>query len=187
MNWQEYNEPILVQVAFFEFTTGTPHPLPLTHTLLLPPLFRFSEAFVNAKVIGDHILVLVRNLKVKTVLYLVSWKTGTVTLVSGLVQSYIVPDLGKTLKLCGLPDKSIKVQIERFMAVVINSSLIALIRERENSLEICKLKIDSPALHLQMLCFLELPPLVSDTSLNLSMVHKKWVPTSTSYTRSKSF
>jgi hypothetical protein len=100
---------------------------------LLPPL---SEAFLHAKVLVDHILVLVRNLGAKSVLYLVSWKTGTVTLVSGLVQSCVVPNLGKTLKLRELPDKSTKVWIGRLTAVVINSSLIALIRDRENSLEI---------------------------------------------------
>ncbi len=127
-----------------------------------------------------------RNLEAKTVLYLVSWKTGTVTLVSGLVQSCIVPDLGQTLKFLGLPDKSTKVQIGRLTAVVISSSLIALIRDRENSLEICELEIASPAPRLQTLCFLELPLLVPGASLYLSTVHREWVPTSASYTRSRS-
>ena len=180
---RDYNEPILVQVAFFEFTTGAPHPLWSTHTLLLPPL---SETFIFAKVLGDHNLVLVRNLEVKTVLYLVLWKTGTVTLMSGLVQSCVIPDLGKTLKLCELPDKSTKVWIERLTVVVINSSLITLIRDRENSLEICKLEIASSAPCLQTLCFLKLPLLVPDASFCLCMVHREWVPTSTSYTRSRS-
>jgi hypothetical protein len=128
----------------------------------------------------------VKNLETKTVLYLVSWKTGTVTLVSGLVQSCVVPDLGKTLKLRELPDKSTKVRIGRLTVVVINSNLIALIRDKENSLEICRLEIASPAPRLQTLCFLELPLLVPRASFCLRTVHREWVPTSTSYTRTRS-
>jgi len=38
---------------------------------------------IYAEVLGDHVLISMWNGSGKAVVYLVSWKTGTVTLVSG--------------------------------------------------------------------------------------------------------
>jgi hypothetical protein len=72
-----------VQLEFFEFSTGAPHPLATTHTVSLPLLSEFPDARVNAEVLGDHILITVWNRTCKALVFLVSWKTGIVTLVSG--------------------------------------------------------------------------------------------------------
>ena len=80
----------MVQLEFFEFSTGAPHPLATTHTVSLPPTSELPKANVNAEVLGDHILVTVWNRSCKAVVYLVSWKTGTVTLVSGFRKFYLV-------------------------------------------------------------------------------------------------
>ena len=74
---------------------------------------------------------------------------------------------------------------KRLTAVSLNSSLVCLIDNYENRLEICKLDLD-PVPRLQMLCFLELPPLAPDRSHHLSETYKEWVPTSKSYVRTKS-
>jgi len=71
------------------------------------------------------------------------------------------------------------------MAVSINSSLVSLIEDCENRLEICKLELD-PVPRLQTLCFLELPPLASGASRFLFEACKEWVPTSKSYARTRS-
>jgi len=92
-NQRDNDGTIVIEVAFFEFTTGAPHPLSSTHTLLLQPLSGFSDAFLSAEVLGDHVLVLVRTIGTKAILYLVSWKTGTVTLVSGIAKSCVVSSL----------------------------------------------------------------------------------------------
>ena len=71
------------------------------------------------------------------------------------------------------------------MAVSINSSLISLIEDCENRLEICKLELD-PVPQLQTLCFLELPPLASGASHFFFGAYTEWVPTSKSYVRTRS-
>ena len=73
----------------------------------------------------------------------------------------------------------------RLTAVSLNGSLVCLIDDCENRLEICKLDLD-PVPRLQTMCFLELPPLAPDTSHHLSETYTKWVPTSKSYVRTKS-
>ena len=63
---------------------------------------------------------------------------------------------------------------------------VALMKDGENSLEVCRLEISSSGPRLQTLCFLELPPLASDTSVILREASTEWVPTSKDYARSRS-
>jgi hypothetical protein len=178
----------MVHLAFFEFTTGTPHPLSSMHTVLLPPLSPIPDAVVNAEALGDHILVFVgsANPGSKTVIYLVSWKSGTVTLVSVLNKSCPVLYSGKSLKLRESPDRWTIVPDGGARAIVINNSLIALINNRMNNLEICELEVIPPGPCLKTLCFLELPPLMAYAHLSSTVVFKEWVPTSEVYARSRS-
>ena len=90
-----------------------------------------------------------------------------------------------SLKLRRLPERSTKFQNGTSMAVSINSSLVSLIEDCENRLEICKLELD-PVPLLQTLCFLELPPLASGASHFLFEASKEWVPTSKTYARTRS-
>jgi len=71
--------------------------------------------------------------------------------------------------------------------VAIDTSLIALIREEPNGLEICKLEISPPGPRLQSVCFLSLPPLMSGASVKWLGTSMEWVPTSRHYARSRSF
>ena len=77
------NETALVELAFFEFSTGAPHPLSATHTVSPPPLFEFPNACPHVEFLGDHVLISVWNNSSKAAVYLVQWKTGAVTFVSG--------------------------------------------------------------------------------------------------------
>jgi hypothetical protein len=70
--------------------------------------------------------------------------------------------------------------------VAIDTSLIALVREEPNGLEIRKLEISSSGPRLESVCFLELPPLTSDTTVEWMGASKEWVPTSRHYGRSRS-
>jgi len=71
------------------------------------------------------------------------------------------------------------------MAESINSSLVSLVDDHENRLEICKLEL-GPVPRLQTLCFLELPPLAPGTSSSFFGAVTEWVPTSKSYVRTRS-
>ena len=71
----------MVQLTFFQFTTGAPHPRSSTHTVSLPQHGQLFT-YVWQEVLGDHILVTVCTVDCKATFYLVSWKTGAVTLVS---------------------------------------------------------------------------------------------------------
>jgi len=140
---------------------------------------------VNAEVLGDHILVTVWNCSCKAVVFLVSWKTGTVTLVSGFSKFYPVLNSHESLKLRMLPERLTTLHKARPMAVSINSSLVSLVEDYENRLEICKLEL-YPVPRLQTLCFLELPPLASGVSNFFLDANTEWVPTSKSYARTRS-
>ena len=67
----------------------------------------------------------------------------------------------------------------------INSSLVLLIEDAENRIEVCKLEL-GPGPQLQTLCFLELPPLAPGAVHYTPCPHKAWVPTSKSYTWTRS-
>jgi len=66
---------------------GAPHPLSTTHIVSLPLFSGTAGGSQRAEVLGDHVLISVWNYscdsETVTVVYLVSWKAGTVTLVSG--------------------------------------------------------------------------------------------------------
>ena len=79
--WQPVTLTALVQLTFFQFTTGAHHPLSSTHTVSLPQDPGQPCTFISSEVLGDHVLVTVGG-STEAVLYLVSWKTGAVTLVS---------------------------------------------------------------------------------------------------------
>jgi hypothetical protein len=87
-SYSDFDPP--VQLEFFEFSTGAPHPLATTCTVPFPPLFEFRDVHVNAEVLGDHILITVWNCSCRALVFLVSWKTGLVTLVSGFSKLYLV-------------------------------------------------------------------------------------------------
>ena len=79
--WRQDVRVAVVQLTFFQFTTAAPHPLSSAHTVSLP---RSGQPFtyVSQEVLGDHVLVTACSLDFKAAFYLVSWKTGVVTLVS---------------------------------------------------------------------------------------------------------
>jgi hypothetical protein len=141
---------------------------------------------VDAEVLGDHLLVLVWDTNSRSLIYLVSWKTGTTTLVSGLYKSSLVVGSSKPLKLRESPDEPRLDRNGSLWIAVIDSSLVALINEVEHSLEICKLETPTPGAYLQTLCFFELPPLASVASLFVSSILKEWVPTSKHHAQSRS-
>ena len=177
-----------LQLAFFEFSTGAPHPLSTTHTVSLPPLPEFHRASVNVEVLGDHVLIPIWNYSnCTTVILLVSWKTGTITLVSNSSKFCLALNSHESLQLRNLvPERPTTFDTSRPTVVVsINSSLISLIDNDENGLKICKLELD-PSPQLQTLCMLELPPLASGASQFFSGADKEWVPTSEPYARIRS-
>ena len=138
---------------------------------------------MRVEVLGDHILISMWDGWCKAVVYLASWKTGTVTLVSGFSKFCLILNSRKFLKLRGLP--STRLNYGHSVAVAINSCLVSIIGDCENRIEICKLELD-PAPRLQTLCFFELPPLASGAVHYLSRAFKEWAPTSKSYVRTRS-
>jgi len=83
------------QLAFIEFTTGTPHPLSPIHIVPLPPCTATDDVFIGTKFLGDdgdYILASAWKSSYRDVidLYLVAWKTGTVTFV-GYRRSFVCP------------------------------------------------------------------------------------------------
>lgn len=84
-----------------------------------------------------------------------------------------------------LPDRSTTLVHGSRRAVSIDSSLVSLVDDCENRLEICKLELD-PVPRLQTLCFLGLPPLAPGASNVLFGAVSEWVPTSKYYARTRS-
>ena len=83
---QQEGEAVQKQLAFIEFTTGAPHPLSPTHTVLLPPFPAYTDVFVGTNFLGDdgdYILVSAWKPGFVLAFYSVAWKTGIVTFVSG--------------------------------------------------------------------------------------------------------
>jgi hypothetical protein len=79
--WRQDIRVAVVELTFFQFTTGEPHTHSSTHTVSLP---RSGQPFtyVSQEVLGDHVLVTTWSLDSKAAFYLVSWKTGAITFVS---------------------------------------------------------------------------------------------------------
>jgi F-box domain len=85
--WRPHMMGTMLQFTFFQFTTGAPHPLSSTHTVSLPrdPEQPFTVA--SQEVLGDHVLVTAGGQN-DAALYLVTWKTGAVTLVSSQASNF---------------------------------------------------------------------------------------------------
>lgn len=182
-------DTVRLELVFFEFTTGEPHPLSSTHTVLLPPIVDFEFANVEIEVLGDHVLISVRRRTGQASFYLASWKTGAVTPVGGLHLVLYRNSRAQTtsLKLRSLSDRWTPLWGGAPKLAVIDDNLIALIKDSANSLEICKLEVTaSSGPRLRTICFLDLPPLTSEASCVVSMAIKEWVPTSKHHAPSSS-
>ena len=105
------------------------------------------------------------------------------TLVSGFSKFRLVLDSPESLKLRGLPLTTL--DFGRSIVVSINSSLVLLIEDAENRIEVCKLELGSGP-QLQTMCFLKLPPLAPGAVHYTPCPHKDWVQTSKSYTWTRS-
>jgi len=187
---QQDRETAQNQLAFIEFTTGTPHPLSPTHNVLLPlPLFcTDGDIFIGTKFLGDdgdYILVSAWEPSNAVVFYSVAWKTGIVTFVSAFPQQALfVLDSCRPLQLHDFPDMC----PDTTPFVVIDSSLVALIREKLNRLEIYRLEVcpSTGVTLLRTVCLLELPSVTPITSLSWRFSAMEWVPTSRHYKQSRS-
>jgi hypothetical protein len=182
-------DTVHLELVFLEFTTGKPHPLSSTHTVLLPPIVGFEFADVETEVLGDHILISVRRRTGQASFYLVSWKIGKVAPVSGLCLVLYRDYQAQTkyLKVRSLSDRWTPLWGGAPKVAVIDNNLIALIKDSANSLEICKLEVTaSSGPRLRTMCFLDLPPLASEASCIVSMAIKEWVPTSKHHAPSSS-
>ncbi|KAH9070666.1 hypothetical protein EDB83DRAFT_2517813 [Lactarius deliciosus] len=140
------------QLAFFEFTTGAPHPLSAAHTKSLPLVDYLGVIRVEVEFLGDHILATAVHHHGRSSFYLVSWKTGTVTFLGGLP---------------GAPKLT-----------AIDRSFVLLIRESINTLEIHKLELASSPPRMKTVCSLELPPLKPNALIFSSMISKEWIASS---------
>lgn len=139
----------------------------------------------SMKVIGDHILVLSDWTDCEPFFHLVSWKTGTVTPVSGPSRSCLIRDSVGCSKLCRLLDIGSTWRDWMLELIVINDSLIALFNPQTNSLDIYQLDLVSPNPQLNNLCSLDLPQLIPNGCVRAS-VDWEWIPTSKRHGRSGS-
>ena len=90
---ETFNGLVLPQLAFFDFTTGAPHPLSTTHTVNVPWVDYLGSVRVEVEVIGDQILANVEHRHGRSSFYLISWKTGTVTFVGNFIESFLSQSL----------------------------------------------------------------------------------------------
>ncbi|KAH9975683.1 hypothetical protein BGW80DRAFT_58965 [Lactifluus volemus] len=151
----------IVELSFLEFTTGTPHPLSSRHNVRLPVNTILDVAYAAVDILGDYVVTTVMSGRDVCCLYLVSWKSGAVTLLREIellhrLTPFWVPRL-----------------------VVIDNSLIMLVNCKMTSLEICRLELASPDSEprLKTVCLLEFPVLPF-YALAVSKVRKEWIPTS---------
>ena len=188
---QQDGETAQTQLAFIEFTTGTPHPLSPIHNVLLPlPQFCTArDIFIGTKFLGDdgdYILVSAWERSYAIVFYSVAWKTGIVTFVSAFPeQALSFLDSCRSLQLRDFSDVRPGTEAP---FVVIDTSLVALIREKLNRLEIYRLEV-CPSTRVPLLrtvCLLELPSVAPITSVLWRFSAMEWVPTSRHYKRSRS-
>jgi hypothetical protein len=77
-------------------------------------------------------------------------------------------------------------QSGNFKILEIDDNDFLLLKDGGNRLEVLKLETTSPDPCLQTICFLELPPLKSGVSVDLSWSIEEWVPTSKNYAQSRS-
>ena len=180
-------------LAFFEFTTGAPHPLASKHLVWLSESQSLSIPSIEIDFLCGYILVSQQELPdsddppldqpIPRTLRLVSWKTGDVTYVSdviALLSSYSKrTSTDETSKLRESVDEFELVSGMTHKPLVIDpeDNLIALADCPGNRLEICKLVLGTHRPHLQTLCFLELPPLKPDNHCIIFWAEKEWVST----------
>lgn len=79
---QQVRPGSLVKLTFLDFTTGTPHPLSSKPTVRLPSNTVVDVAYAEAEVLGDYVITTVMSGRDVCCFYIVSWKSGAVTLVS---------------------------------------------------------------------------------------------------------
>ena len=114
-------------------------------------------------------------------LYLVSWKTGAVIRVSDIIECFTTSrpqPAAEFPKLRICLDNTMLRSAHRPSLIDPDNNIVALTHSNKNCIEICKLEIVSPGARLQTLCFLDLPPLKSNSLLVISEVEKEWVRTS---------
>ncbi|KAH9984430.1 hypothetical protein BJV77DRAFT_1037705 [Russula vinacea] len=116
---------------------GTPHPLSSKPTVHLPSNTVVDVAYAEAEIVGDYVLTTMMSGRDVCCFYLVSWKSGAVTLLRDI-------ELSNTWRPLWLP-----------RLVDIDGSLIMLANCTKNSLEICKLELASQEPRLQTVCFLD--------------------------------
>jgi len=158
---QQVRPGSLVKLTFLDFLTGAPHPLSSKPTVRLPSNTVVDVAYAEAEILGDYVLITVMSGRDVCCFYLVSWKSGVVTLLRDI-------ELSNRWRPLWVP-----------RLVGIDDGLIMLANCTKNSLEICKLEFASqepPRLHT--VCFLELPALEPYAFVIVSRVDKEWVPTS---------
>jgi hypothetical protein len=134
----------------------------------LPSNTVVDVAYAEAEILGDYVLTTVMSGRDVCCFYLVSWKSGAVTLLRDI-------ELSNSWRPLWLP-----------RLVDIDGSLIMLANCTKNSLEICRLELaasQEPRLHT--VCFLELPTLEPYAFVVVSRVEKEWVPTSSHGARSQ--
>lgn len=80
-----------VDVSFIEFTTGAIHPLSSKPTVRLQSPLNPVPTVVGleAEVLGDYILIAVTYEYTGCYVSLISWKTGTTTVVSGVLKLFL--------------------------------------------------------------------------------------------------
>ena len=152
----------------------------------LPTNTVVDVAYTEAEILGDYVLTTVMSGRDVCCFYLVSWKSGAVTLVSScflsdasLVYAFFIFILlcSPQLRDMELSNRWRPLWVPRLVAI--DGGLIMLANCTKNSLEICKLEFASqepPRLHV--VCFLELPALEPYAFVVVSRVDKEWVPAS---------
>jgi hypothetical protein len=79
---QQVGPGSLLKLTSLDFTKGTPHPLSSKPTVQLPSNTVVDVAYAEAEILGDYVLTTVMSGRDVCCFYLVSWKSGAVTLVS---------------------------------------------------------------------------------------------------------
>ncbi|KAI9456901.1 hypothetical protein F5148DRAFT_1151249 [Russula earlei] len=157
----------LVNLTFLDFTTGVSHPLSSKHTVRLPSNTVLDVSYAAAEILGDYVLTTVMSGRDVCCIYLVSWKSGAVTL----------------LREIELSNRWTPLWVPRLVDV--DCDLIMLMNCTANSLEICKLELSPREPRLHTMCYLEFPSLEPYAFAVVSTVDKEWVSTAEHNSRSQ--
>lgn len=155
----------------------------------LPSNLVLDVAYASVEILGDHVLTTVMSGRDVCCFYLVSWKSGTVTLVSRNLTQRLRHVSGVTSLLTIFSPQLREIELSNRWTplwvprlVDIDGSLIMLANCTKNSLEICKLELASSSQEpprMYTVCSLELPALEPYAFVVVSTVDKEWVPTAT--------